>query len=62
LDFGNAWFSDGEKDDWLFTGGYELRVNVLGFLIAYGTAQDFNLWKDKEFPKNYLRLTLVNPF
>lgn len=62
LDFGNAWFSDGEKNDWLFTGGYELRVNVLGFLVAYGTAQDFNLWKDKEIPNNYLRLTLVNPF
>jgi len=62
LDFGNAWFSDGGKEDWLITGGYELRVNVLGFLIAYGTAQDFNLWKDKEIPNNYLRLTLVNPF
>jgi hypothetical protein len=49
-------------DDWLFTGGYELRFNVLGFVLAYGTAQDFNRWKDNEIPNNYLRLTLVNPF
>ncbi len=62
LDFGNAWFTDKEKEDWLFTGGYELRVNVLGFLIAYGTAQDFNRWQDEKIPINYFRLTLVNPF
>ena len=70
LDFGNAWFSDSDMADdsedketlWLFTGGYELRFNILGFVLAYGTAQDFNGWKDNEIPKNYLRLTLVNPF
>jgi hypothetical protein len=62
LDFGNAWFADSDMDDWLFTGGYELRFNVLGFVLAYGTAQDFNRWKDNEIPNNYLRLTLVNPF
>ena len=62
LDFGNAWYADGEKDDMLFTGGYEARVNFMGFIVAYGTAQDFNRWKDNETPVNYLRLTLVNPF
>ena len=34
----------------------------MGFIVAYGTAQDFNRWKDNETPVNYLRLTLVNPF
>jgi outer membrane protein assembly factor BamA len=62
LDFGNVWFADSGMDDWLLTGGYELRFNVLGFVLAYGTAQDFNRWKDNEIPNNYLRLTLVNPF
>ncbi|MCH7611973.1 MAG: hypothetical protein IIB45_01285 [Candidatus Marinimicrobia bacterium] len=62
LDFGNAWYGDGEMDDWLFTGGYEIRVNLLGLVMAYGTAQDFNRWRDNEVPTNYLRLSLVNPF
>ena len=62
VDHGNAWSADGDKEDWLFTGGYEARVNVLGFIIAYGTAQDFNQWKDNVIPENYLRLTLINPF
>jgi hypothetical protein len=34
----------------------------MGFIVAYGTAQDFNRWQDKNIPTNYLRLTLVNPF
>ncbi|MFQ6677317.1 MAG: hypothetical protein ACE5D0_03260 [Fidelibacterota bacterium] len=62
LDFGNAWYSDKNVEDWLFTGGYELRMNLLGLVIAYGTAQDFNRWRDGEWPVNYIRLSLVNPF
>jgi len=62
LDFGNAWYADGEKADWLFTGGYELRVNIGFIVLAYGTAQDFNRWRKSEKPNNYLRMTLVNPF
>ena len=62
IDFGNAWYSNGKMDDWLFTAGYELRVNLIGFVIAYGTAQDFNRWRDGEWPVNYIRLSLVNPF
>ena len=62
LDFGNAWYADGEMDDWLSTGGAELRVNLFGFVLAYGTGQDFNRWRDKEVPTNYLRLSLINPF
>ena len=62
LDFGNAWYADGVKADWLFTGGYELRVNIGFIVLAYGTAQDFNRWRESESPNNYLRMTLVNPF
>lgn len=62
VDHGNVWFADGKKEDWLLTGGYEARFNVLGFVLAYGTAQDFNQWKDNLVPDNYVRLTLVNPF
>jgi hypothetical protein len=62
LDFGNAWYADGEMDDWLSTVGAELRVNLSLFVLAYGTAQDFNRWRDKEVPTNYLRLSLINPF
>ena len=62
LDFGNAWYADGDQEDLLFTGGYEARVNIMGFIVAYGTAQDFNRWRDDQKPINYLRLTLINPF
>jgi hypothetical protein len=63
LDFGNAWYAGGEKADLLFTGGYELRVNIGFIVLAYGTAQDFNRWREGEkSPNNYLRMTLVNPF
>jgi len=62
MDFGNAWFGDKEIDEWLITGGYEMRVSLLGLAIAYGTAQDFNRWQDNKVPTNYIRLTLVNPF
>lgn len=62
VDHGNSWFADSEKENWLFTGGYEARVNLLGFIIAYGTAQDFNRWRNNDIPINYFRLSLVNPF
>jgi hypothetical protein len=62
LDFGNAWYAGGEKADLLFTGGYELRVNIGFIVLAYGTAQDFNRWRERESPNNYLRMTLINPF
>ena len=62
LDFGNAWYTDEGMADWLSTGGAELRVNLFGFVLAYGTGQDFNRWRDKEVPTNYLRLSLINPF
>ena len=62
LDFGNAWDADEEMLDWLSTGGAELRVNLFGFVLAYGTGQDFNRWRKKEVPTNYLRLSLINPF
>ena len=62
LDFGNAWYADEGMDDWLSTGGAELRVNLFGFVLAYGTGQDFNRWRKKEVPTNYLRLSLINPF
>jgi len=62
LDFGNAWNDGEEMLDWLSTGGAELRVNLFGFVLAYGTGQDFNRWRDKEVPTNYLRLSLINPF
>jgi len=62
LDFGNAWYTDEGMADWLSTGGAELRVNLFGFVLAYGTGQDFNRWRKKEVPTNYLRLSLINPF
>ncbi len=62
IDFGNAWFSDNDMDDWLITAGAELRVNLLGFVVAYGTAQEIERWQNNEAPTNYLRLSLVNPF
>jgi len=39
-----------------------MRVNIGFIVLAYGTAQDFNRWRERESPNNYLRMTLVNPF
>ncbi len=61
-DFGNAWYANGDSDDWITTAGLELRINLFGFVLAYGTAQEIIKWKNDEIPKNYLRLSLVNPF
>ena len=62
IDFGNSWYAGQELDDWLFTGGYEVRVNIGFIVLAYGSAQDFNRWREGKNPYNYLRMTLVNPF
>ena len=62
LDFGNAWYSDGEVSDMLYTGGYELRINLGFVVLSYGAAQDFNRWKNNNSPYNYLQMALVNPF
>ena len=62
IDFGNSWYTDQESDDWLFTGGYEVRVNIGFIVLAYGSAQDFNRWRENKTPYNYLRMTMVNPF
>jgi hypothetical protein len=62
FDFGNAWYSSAGMDDWIVTAGLELRMDLFGFVVAYGTAQELDQWKDNEIPENYLRLSLVNPF
>jgi hypothetical protein len=62
IDFGNSWYADQESDDWIFTGGYEVRVNIGIIVLGYGSAQDFNRWREGKNPFNYLRMTLVNPF
>jgi len=62
IDFGNSWYAGQESDDWIFTGGYEVRVNIGFIVLAYGSAQDFNRWREGKNPYNYMRMTLVNPF
>ena len=62
VDFGNVWYSDGEVREMLYTGGYELRINLGLVVLSYGAAQDFNRWKNNNSPYNYLQLALVNPF
>lgn len=46
----------------LYTGGYELRINLGLVVLSYGAAQDFNRWKNNNSPYNYLQMALVNPF
>ena len=55
-------FSDGEVKDILYTGGYELRINLGLVVLSYGAAQDFNRWKNNNSQYNYLQMALVNPF
>ena len=62
IDFGNTWYAGQESDDWLFTGGYEVRVNIGFIVLSYGLAQDFNRWREGKNPYNYLRMAMVNPF
>ena len=49
-------------EDWIITGGYEIRVAIMGMVIACGQAQPINDWQDGLEPETYLRLTLINPF
>ena len=62
VDFGNAWNTDSDIDNMLYTAGYELRVNLGLVVLSYGVAQDFNRWKDNYSPHHYLQMALVNPF
>ena len=62
VDFGNAWYKGKDIPDMLYTAGYELKVNLGIIILAYGSAQDFNRWKDNKTPGNYLQMSLVNPF
>ena len=62
IDFGNCWYVGQKLDDWLFTSGYEVRVNIGFIVLAYGSAQDINRWRERKNPYNYLRMTLVNSF
>ena len=50
-DFGDAWYSDYAKSDWIVTAGIEMRIDLFGFVIAYGTAQTLEHWKDDKHPK-----------
>jgi hypothetical protein len=63
IDFGNAWYSkDNLIPNMIYTGGYELRMNLGLFVLSYGVAQDFNRWTDNNKPHHYLQMALVNPF
>ena len=63
IDFGNAWYSkDNLIPNMIYTGGYELRMNLGLFVLSYGAAQDFNRWSDNNKPHHYLQMALVNPF
>ena len=46
----------------IITGGYEIRVSLLGTVLACGQAQKVDGWLDSLDPETYLRLTLINPF
>ena len=61
-DIANTWYVGKELEDWIITGGYEVRATVLGMVIACGQAQPFEDWQDSLEPETYLRLTLINPF
>jgi len=62
VDYGNAWSANSDIDSWIVTAGLELRIDLFGFVLAYGTAQEIDRWKNEETPINYFRLSLVNPF
>ena len=61
-DIANAWVVGRELDDWIITGGYEVRAAIMGLVIACGQAQSIENWQDGLEPETYLRLTLINPF
>ena len=67
VDYGHAWFTNGHavcynNNRWITTAGLELRIDLFGFVLAYGTAQEIDDWQDNVVPTNYFRLSLVNPF
>ncbi len=42
---------------------FDKKILIIGFIVlAYGSAQDFNRWREGKNPYNYMRMTLVNPF
>ena len=66
-DFGNAWNSKTEADEWIYTVGYEAKIaiKVGGFPllhVALGEAQTGSEWKNNQSPRRYARLALINPF
>jgi outer membrane protein assembly factor BamA len=67
IDYGNAWYTNGDagcynNNRWITTAGLEFRIDLFGFVLAYGTAQEIEGWRDNVVPTNYFRLSLVNPF
>ena len=61
-DFGNAWFTDSEKEKMIITGGHELRFALGPLIFSGGEAQTLDEWKDNKKPLRYFRLALTNPF
>jgi len=61
-DFGNAWFSNSEKEKMVVTAGYELRFALGPLIIAGGEAQELDGWENDHKPVRYYRLVLTNPF
>ena len=62
IDYGNAWSANSDIESWIVTAGLELKIDLLGFVLAYGTAQEIEGWQDGTVSTNYFRLSLVNPF
>ena len=61
-DIANSWTSGEKMEDWIITGGYEVRAALFGTVIACGQANTVDAWKDSLEPETYIRLTLINPF
>ena len=61
-DIANAWYTGADLENWIATGGYEIRAAIMGLVIACGQAQLIENWQDGVEPETYVRLTLINPF
>ena len=66
-DFGDAWSSDVEREDFIIQAGAELRAsmslaNFPIFTFSYGWAQSMKDWNNEVTPESYFQLTLINPF
>jgi hypothetical protein len=66
-DFGNAWTSQENEQDFIVTTGYEFRLalnfaNVPLLIFSYGIAQEKSMWSDGIYPEPYFQMTLINPF